>query len=228
MSLFEPFRRHRGVAAPLPLDNVDTDAIFPAAWIQKMDIDYADSLFASWRFLDGRSRENPDFVLNRAPFRRASILVAGHNFGCGSSREHAVWALKAWGFRAVIASSFGDIFHDNCFNNGLLPVTLAPPDLAALRDAVAASEGEGAGKETLVDLEAEQVSAPDGRSFAFRTDPARREGLLQGLDEIGRTLAEATAIESFQERDRARRPWIWTAVTAGYGTPNEKNREDAR
>jgi len=224
MSLFEPFRRHRGIAAPLPVDNVDTDAIFPAAWIQKMEIDYADSLFASWRFLDGRSRENPDFVLNREPFRRASILVAGDNFGCGSSREHAVWALKAWGFRAVVASGFGDIFHDNCFNNGLLPVVLPAAQLARLRAAVAAAAGE----ETVIDLEAERLLAPDGAAYAFQTDPGRREGLLQGLDEIGRTLAEAAAIEGFQERDRARRPWIWTSVEGGCGTPNEKKREDAR
>lgn len=224
MSLFEPFLRHSGIAAPLPVDNVDTDAIFPAAWIQKMEIDYADSLFASWRFLDGRSRENPDFVLNREPFRRASILVAGDNFGCGSSREHAVWALKAWGFRAVVASGFGDIFHDNCFNNGLLPVVLQAAELARLREAVAAAAGEA----TVIDLEAERLLAPDGAVYDFHTDPGRREGLLQGLDEIGRTLAEAAAIEDFQERDRARRPWIWTSVKGGRGTPNEKKREDAR
>jgi 3-isopropylmalate/(R)-2-methylmalate dehydratase small subunit len=206
MSGFEPFRRHTGIAASLLVDNVDTDSIFPAAFIRRMNPDYARALFANWRFRDGHSEENPEFVLNREPARRASILVTGDNFGCGSSREHAVWALKAWGIRAVIARSFGDIFHTNCFKNGLLAVELEPTAHASLAAAVDSTERP----DTTIDLEVCEITAPDGSSLHFTLDPGHRHQLLHGLDEIGLTLENAADIDQFQARDRAQRPWVWT------------------
>ena len=208
MSVFEPLRRHAGIAAPFPFDNVDTDAIFPAHFVRKMDVDYAKTLFANWRFRDGDSDEDPAFVLNREPYRQASILVAGENFGCGSSREHAVWALKAWGIRAVVARSFGDIFHGNCFKNGVLAVALAPEVQADLLGAVEEAQAEA----TVIDLEACEIVAPGGRRIAFEIDPGRRHQLLHGLDEIGLTLEDAAVIEAFQRRHRAARPWIWSSL----------------
>jgi 3-isopropylmalate/(R)-2-methylmalate dehydratase small subunit len=204
----EKLVRLEGVAATLPFDNVDTDAIFPARFIQRMDCDYAAALFADWRFRDGRAEEEPGFVLNLPPFRDATILVGGENFGCGSSREHAVWALAAWGVRVVIARSFGDIFRDNCFKNGLLPIALPEHEHDALDAALEASNN----KRLTVDLAACAIRAPGAAPIRFAIDPDRRALLMEGLDEIGATLREADAIAAFQGTDRARRPWVWAPV----------------
>lgn len=200
----EPFTRLEAVAAPLPRDNVDTDALFPAHFIQRMDVDYATALFANWRFVDGASSENPGFVLNQPAYRGARILVGGENFGCGSSREHAVWALAAYGVRCVVAKSFGDIFHGNCFKNGVLPVTLDDAEVTALfNDLEKAND-----KTIIVDLNSEEVVS-SGRVFRFRTDPGRRRQLLEGLDEIGWTLRHGGEIDRFQGNDRRLRPWVY-------------------
>lgn len=210
MSALQPFRRHVGVAAPLPVDNVDTDTIFPAHWIRRMDADYAGALFANWRFLDGEGDPDPDFVLNRTPYRRASILVTGDNFGCGSSREHAVWALKSWGIRAILARSLGDIFEGNCFKNGLLAVAL---DASAHSEVLSAAQA-ASGADFVVDLEACRIEPANGRSVRFEIAEGRRYQLLNGLDEIGVTLEETDAIDAFQERHREEQPWVWSALEA--------------
>ncbi len=206
----QPFRTHSGIAAPYARDNVDTDAIIPAVAWREAGTDLsklADYLFYDARF-DANGKEVPEFVLNRPPYRRATVLVAGDNFGCGSSREHAPWALLAFGVRVVVASSFGDIFYNNCFKNGLLPVRLDPTALAQLRGSVAQSDGK---QPVSVDLEACAVVGPDGSRFTFEVDAVGREMLLEGVDEIGLTLRHRAEIDAFQARQRQVRPWIYEA-----------------
>jgi 3-isopropylmalate/(R)-2-methylmalate dehydratase small subunit len=199
----ESFVRVRGIAAPLLRINIDTDQIIPGAEIMRSTEDtserWGSGLFANWRYLPDR-RPNPDFVLNQEPWSRAKILLADRNFGCGSSREAAPQALRAFGFRAVIAPSFGGIFFNNSFRHGLLPVELP---IEAVEE-IAKGRGEVA-----VDLENETVTAPDGKSFPFRTPPALRRMLLEGLDEIGFTLSKSPDILAFRQRDRGRRPWAY-------------------
>lgn len=205
----DKFTRVAGVAAPLPRINVDTDAIMPKKWcVSITKSGYGEGLFGDWRYdLDGR--EVPDFVLNRPPYRNATILVAGANYGCGSSRETAVWGHVQFGIRAVVAPSFASIFFENAFKNGLLPVTLPEPVVQQMLDQLAAAPGA-----TMeVDLVAQTVTGPDGARHNFTTDPARREALLQGLDDIGVTLTHAAAIDSFQAADRRNRFWAWPAET---------------
>ncbi len=205
----EKVSRIAGVAAPMMVDNIDTDAIIPVPWMTKADVDFGQALFANWRYQDEAGAvDRPDFILNREPFRGARILVAGTNFGCGSSREHAVWALLGFGIRSVIAPSFSDIFYENSCKNGLLAVSL-PAD--AVADIGAKLDGGDAGLEMTVDLEACTVTGPDARTRPFDIDPARRTALLEGLDEIGMTLKDAEAIAAFQARDRDSRPWIYQA-----------------
>jgi 3-isopropylmalate/(R)-2-methylmalate dehydratase small subunit len=205
----EKVTRIAGVAAPMMMDNVDTDAIIPVPWMTKADVDFGRALFANWRYQDeAGTRERPDFILNRAPFRHARILVAGANFACGSSREHAVWALMGFGIRSVIAPSFSDIFAGNAFKNGLLAVSLPAETVKALGRTL---EGGQAGCEMAVDLDACKITAPGGETIAFDIDPARRAALLEGLDEIGMTLKRGDAISAFQSRDREARPWIYQA-----------------
>ncbi len=200
-----PFIRLEAVAAPMARDNIDTDALFPAHFIKRMDVDYGATLFANWRFTDGIATERPDFVLNRPAYRDTRILVAGENFGCGSSREHAVWALKAFGIRCVIAKSFGDIFHGNCFKNGLLPVALPTEEVdRLLTDLETAAE-----KSLIVDLETEKIIVPGDREIPFATDQGRRRQLLEGLDDIGMTLLHAAGIGRFQDSDKKQRPWVY-------------------
>jgi 3-isopropylmalate/(R)-2-methylmalate dehydratase small subunit len=207
----EKFIRVTGIAAPLPRRNVDTDAIMPKRWCVSISKEgFGAGLFGDWRY-DLAGREVPDFVLNREPWRRARILVAGANYGCGSSREMAVWGHLQFGIRAVIAPSFASIFHNNCFKNGLLPVTL--PD--AVVDKILAELAARPGAEMTVDLVAGTVTAPDGTVHAFAIDPARRAALLEGLDEIGETLRHAAAIDAFQAADRRRRPWAWAPPSTG-------------
>lgn len=203
-----PFRTLSALAAPLPRDNVDTDALFPGHFIQRMDVDFAQALFAGWRF-DGEGRERSDFVLNRAPFRGAEILVAGWNFGCGSSREHAVWALAAWGVRCVIAKSFGDIFFGNCVNNGLLAVQLSETAV----DGLLAALETAAEPRVTVDLQAQTVGGPTGR-LAFEITPERKRRLLEGLDEIDLTLERDAEIAAFTATQRRIRPWVFEALSS--------------
>jgi 3-isopropylmalate/(R)-2-methylmalate dehydratase small subunit len=215
----KPFTQVSGVAAPLPRADVDTDAVIPVPWMKAIEPDYAKALFANWRWKDGDGiNEIPEFVLNRPPFREACILVAGTNFGCGSSREAAVWALLGFGIRCVIAPSFGDIFHENSYKNGLLPLVLPEAQVEALLKALAQGVG---GSRMKVDLEAQVVTAPDGSKRDFKIDASRRSALLAGLDEVGVTLAQRDAIAAFQARDRELRPWIYQPPLDRPITPNE-------
>jgi 3-isopropylmalate/(R)-2-methylmalate dehydratase small subunit len=201
----EPLRRVEGIAAPLPRENIDTDVIIPSREITSPAREgFGAKLFAPWRYLGPGGPENPEFVLNREPWRQARILIAGRNFGCGSSREMAVWALVQFGIRCVIAPSFGAIFRSNCVRNALLPVELPAATVAAL-----AAEAARAPLVLTVDLEACEVRAPDGARHAFTIDRAEREMLLTGMDAIDRTWKHRAAIEAFEAADRERRPWIW-------------------
>ncbi len=205
---------HRGLVAPLDRANVDTDAIIPKQFLKSIRRSgFGPNLFDEWRYLDhgepgmdnSRRPLNPDFVLNQPRYGGASILLARKNFGCGSSREHAPWALDDYGFRVIVAPSFADIFFNNCFKNGLLPVRLPETDVDWLFDQVNAFNGF----ELVVDLPAQQVRTVDGaRSFAFEIDPFRKECLLGGLDEIGLTLRHADAIREFEARRIAEQPWL--------------------
>ena len=199
-----PFRKLTGIAAPLRMINVDTDRIIPKQFLKTIRrTGLGANLFNDMRFTpDGA--EIADFVLNRAPWRDAEILIAGENFGCGSSREHAPWALLDFGIRCVIAPSFGDIFYNNCFKNGILPVTLPDAAVAALMD----QAEQGSNARFSVDLEAREVVPPDGAAIGFEIDPFRRHCLLEGLDDIGLTLEKAAAIDTFEAARRIDRPWL--------------------
>ena len=202
----EKFTTLSAIAAPEMVANVNTDVIIRIERLIRLERDklgpYA---FEAWRFKpDGTP--NPDFVLNQPRWSGAKILVCGDNFGCGSSREGAVWALAGMGIRAVIGSSFGDIFFNNCFQNGVLPVVLSPDSVAQLAREVKASAN---GAPTTIDLEAQEIVGPSGARYAFAVDPTRRRALLEGLDDIGVTLTRAAEIERFQATDRAARPWIY-------------------
>ena len=203
----EPFRRHQGIAAPLYRINVDTDAIIPSREMKRVSREgLGAGLFANWRYADPAARRpNPDFVLNRQPWQQATILLAGANFGCGSSREHAVWALKDFGFRAIIAPSFGSIFHGNCIRNGIVPVTLEDDIVAALAQAAQ----DEPGRRITVDLEALRVIDPDGKQHSFSLGEDARKMLLEGLDPIALTLTYEVVIDEFLERDRDKRPWVY-------------------
>jgi 3-isopropylmalate/(R)-2-methylmalate dehydratase small subunit len=191
-----------GVAAPLRIVNVDTDMIIPKQYLKTIKrTGLGAGLFAEMRFREDGS-ENPDFVLNKPAYRGAKILVAGDNFGCGSSREHAPWALLDFGIRCVISTSFADIFYNNCFKNGILPITVSPEDLEKLFD----DADRGANATLTVDLESQEIRGPDGGTIRFDLDPFRKHCLLNGLDDIGLTLEKAPAIESF-EKKLATRPW---------------------
>jgi 3-isopropylmalate/(R)-2-methylmalate dehydratase small subunit len=200
----EPFTRLDAVAAPMPVPNVDTDQIIPARFLRKSRKDgYGQYLFRDLRFAaDGT--EKPEFVLNQAPYRGASILVADKNFGCGSSREHAVYALWDYGFRVVIAPSFGDIFFGNSFKNGFLPIVLPEETVARLRGAIQAKPGA----RMTVDLAAQTVTGPDGIGHLFEIDAYRKECLLKGIDELDFTLARRDEIAAFEKRLGETTPWL--------------------
>jgi 3-isopropylmalate/(R)-2-methylmalate dehydratase small subunit len=191
-----------GVAAPLRIINVDTDMIIPKQYLKTIKrTGLGSGLFAEMRYREDGS-DNPDFVLNRPAYRKAQILVAGDNFGCGSSREHAPWALLDFGIRCVISTSFADIFYNNCFKNGILPITVSPEDLEKLFD----DAERGANATLTVDLERQEIRGPDGGMIKFDLDGFRKHCLLNGLDDIGLTLEKAPAIDSY-ERKVADRPW---------------------
>ena len=196
------FKQHKGIVVPLDSANVDTDAIIPKQFLQKVNrIGFGKHLFHDWRFLDDAGQQpNPEFVLNQPQFAGASILLARENFGCGSSREHAPWALADYGFKTVIAPSFADIFYGNAINNGMVPVRLKEEEVDALFQLVAAKPGI----EIEVDLEANQVRA-DSLSFGFEIDEFRRYCLLNGLDAIGLTLQHEAAISAFEAKQPS---WI--------------------
>jgi len=210
----EPFIRHTGRVAPLDQSNVDTDAIIPKQYLKSVQrTGFGPNLFDDWRYLDpgepgqdpSERRENPDFVLNQPRFRDAEILLARDNFGCGSSREHAVWAMTDYGFKAVIAPSFADIFYNNSFKNGLLPVKLDAAVLDRLFEAVWAHDEY----RLTVDLERQVVVEPEGSEHPFEVDPFRRECLLHGLDDIALTLQHAAEIRAYEERRAREAPWLF-------------------
>ncbi|WP_405228781.1 3-isopropylmalate dehydratase small subunit [Lentisalinibacter sediminis] len=203
----EPFVQHSGIAAPLLRINIDTDAIIPSREMKRVTKEgLGEGLFANWRYRDVSAREeDPEFVLNREPFRKATILLAGENFGCGSSREHAVWALKDFGFRAIIAPGFGSIFYGNCVRNGILPVRLPEPDIEAIALHVDAEPSQ----QVSIDLPAQTVTDAAGADYAFDIGAGDKEMLLEGLNPIARTMKLDAEILAFRERDRIDRPWIY-------------------
>ena len=210
----QPFRIHTGIVAPLDRANVDTDVIIPKQFLKSIKrAGFGANLFDAWRFLDhgepgmdpSSRRPNPDFVLNEPRYRGASILLARRNFGCGSSREHAPWALADYGFRALIAPSYADIFYNNCFKNGLLPIVL--PDSAV--DRLFADVAAFPGYTLTVDLERQSVRNPNGAlTFNFDIDPFRKRCLLNGWDDIGLTLQHADEIRAFEARRLHEQPWL--------------------
>jgi 3-isopropylmalate/(R)-2-methylmalate dehydratase small subunit len=201
----DKFTKLTGIAAPLPMINVDTDMIIPKQYLKTIKrTGLGKHLFDEMRY-EASGKEIPDFVLNRPAYRKASILVAGENFGCGSSREHAPWALLDFGIRCVIAPSFADIFYNNCFKNGILPIALPKEDVAKLLD----DAERGANAVISVDLEKQEITGPDGGRLRFEIDPFRKHCLLNGLDDIGLTLEKAAAIDSYEGRQRAAQPWLW-------------------
>jgi 3-isopropylmalate/(R)-2-methylmalate dehydratase small subunit len=210
----EPFRMLTGLVAPLDRANVDTDSIIPKQFLKSIKRSgFGPNLFDAWRYLDrgepgvdnSRRPQNPDFVLNDPRYRGASILLARRNFGCGSSREHAPWALLDYGFRAIVAPSFGDIFYNNCFKNGLLPIELTIHEVDRLFADTAAFPGFNLS----IDLEQQTVATPNGSMvFGFEIEPFRKHCLQNGLDDIGLTLAHADEIRAFEAKRLAEQPWL--------------------
>jgi len=210
----EKFVRLEALVAPIDRANVDTDAIIPKQFLKSIKrTGFGVNLFDEWRYLDhgepgmdnSKRTPNPGFVLNQPRYKGAQVLLARDNFGCGSSREHAPWALMDFGFRALIAPSYADIFFNNCFKNGLLPIVLDAASVDQLFREVDATPGY----RLVIDLERQAVTAPGGRSFAFSIDPARRHHLLEGLDEIGLTLKHADEIRAFEAKRKAEQPWLF-------------------
>ena len=200
----DKFTRLTGIAAPMPLVNIDTDMIIPKQFLKTIQRSgLGKNLFDEMRYNPDGS-EIADFVLNQPAYRHAEIIVAGDNFGCGSSREHAPWALLDFGIRCVISTSFADIFYNNCFKNGILPIVLPPEVVEVLLE----DARKGANARITVDLEAETVTTSDGQSFPFKIDSFRRHCLLNGLDDIGLTLEKVAAIDSFETAAATSRPWV--------------------
>jgi 3-isopropylmalate/(R)-2-methylmalate dehydratase small subunit len=188
---------------PLQIANIDTDQIIPKQFLKTVEREgLSRGLFYDFRF-DNEGREKPDFVLNRPEYKGAGVLVAGDNFGCGSSREHAPWALLDFGISCVISTSFADIFYNNCFQNGLLPVVLKADEVATLME-----EAKGGNHLVTVDLESQTVVSPSGKRFSFPIDPQRKNKMLNGLDAIGETLVAARAIDTFEEKRALAQPWL--------------------
>jgi 3-isopropylmalate/(R)-2-methylmalate dehydratase small subunit len=209
----QAFRVHKGLVAPLDRENVDTDAIIPKQFLKSIKRSgFGPNLFDEWRYLDhgepgqdpATRKANPDFVLNQPRYKGASVLLARKNFGCGSSREHAPWALDQYGFRAIVAPSYADIFFNNCFKNGLLPIVLPEHEVARLFDEVAAFPGYA----LTIDLARQRVVKPDGVEFTFEVQDFRKQCLLNGWDDIGLTLRHADKIRAFEAERLARKPWL--------------------
>ncbi len=200
----DKFTTLTGIAAPLPLINIDTDMIIPKQFLKTIERSgLGKNLFDEMRF-DQSGNEIPEFVLNKPAYRDAQILVAGDNFGCGSSREHAPWALLDFGIRCVIAPSFADIFFNNCFKNGILPIPLPQEEVDKLMD----DASNGANATLTIDIEAQEITRPDGQKIAFEIDPFRKHCLLNGLDDIGLSLTKFEAIDAFEATVQSARPWV--------------------
>jgi 3-isopropylmalate/(R)-2-methylmalate dehydratase small subunit len=200
----DKFTTLTGVAAPLPMINIDTDAIIPKQYLKTIErTGLGKYLLYELRY-DEAGNEKPDFVLNKPAYRKAQILVAGENFGCGSSREHAPWALLDYGIRCVIAPSFADIFYNNCFQNGILPIKVPQAVLDKLLD----DASRGSNATITVDLEKQEIRGPDGGCVTFEMDPFRKRCLLEGLDNIGLTLESEKAIGNYEEKVQAAKPWV--------------------
>jgi 3-isopropylmalate/(R)-2-methylmalate dehydratase small subunit len=202
----ESFRKVTAIAAPMMRINIDTDQIIPTLFLGGTDSKgYGKHLFHHHRYLaDGKP--NPEFILNQPPYDKAQVLLADRNFGCGSSRERAPWALREWGFRAIVAPSFGGIFFNNCYRNGIVPAELPIEHVRELVAEVEASKGEG---QVTVDLEAQTVTAPSGKKYAFTAPATLRQMLLEGIDEIAVTLSKQAELDAFRSKDRERRPWAY-------------------
>ncbi len=203
--IMERFTVHTGVAAPMPMINVDTDMIIPKQFLKTIKrTGLGKHLFDEMRYTpDGE--EVADFMLNKPAYRNASILVAGDNFGCGSSREHAPWALLDFGIRCIIAPSFADIFYNNCFKNGILPIVLPKEQVDLLLD----DASRGSNATVTVDLVKQEITGPDGGCIRFEVDPFRKHCLLNGLDDIGLTLQQAASIDAYENQQRGNAPWLW-------------------
>ena len=201
----EKFTRLSGIAAPLEITNVDTDMIIPKQFLKTIKRSgLGKSLFFEMRY-DDAGKESPDFVLNNEPYQRAEILIAGENFGCGSSREHAPWALEDFGFRVIIAPSFADIFFNNCFKNGLLPIVVAATKVDQLFNEVAANEAY----QLAVDLEKQTITTPGGEVIGFEVDEFKKHCLINGLDDIGLTLQHVDDIRAYETRRKQETPWLF-------------------
>ena len=201
----DKFTQISGIAAPMPLVNIDTDMIIPKQFLKTIKRSgLGKNLFDEMRF-DRDGKENPDFVLNKPQYRQAQILVAGDNFGCGSSREHAPWAIEDYGFNTVISTSFADIFYSNCFKNGIIPIKVTTAELDALMAEISANEGV----EFTVDLEAEKLTTPGGIVIKIEVDPFRKQSLLEGLDDIAWSLKHEDKITAFEEKHKQQLPWLW-------------------
>ncbi len=199
----DKFTTLTAVAAPLPMVNIDTDKIIPARYLKTIKRSgLGEGLFRDLRF--GKGGEKTDFVLNQPAYAKAQVLVVGDNFGCGSSREHAPWALLDFGIRCVIGTSFADIFHNNCFKNGILPIVLPKEEVDKLMD----DAERGANATITIDLEAQTIQGPDGGTIHFDVDPWRKHCLLNGLDDIGLTLEKASAIDAFEAKQQQSEPWL--------------------
>ncbi len=210
----KPFTLHQGLVAPLDRANVDTDAIIPKQFLKSIKRSgFGPNAFDEWRYLDhgepgmdnSQRKLNPDFVLNQARYQGASVLLTRENFGCGSSREHAPWALEDYGFRTVIAPSYADIFFNNCFKNGMLPIVLSDAIVDSLFKAVEANNGY----QLTIDLQKQTVNTPDGQSYSFEVDAVRKHNLLNGFDDIGLTLQHVAAIQAFETKHKAAQPWLF-------------------
>ncbi len=208
----KPFTKLTGIAAPLPMINVDTDKIIPAKWLKTIKrTGLGVALFESMRYEDDGTTEKSDFVLNNEPYRNAEILIADDNFGCGSSREHAPWALLDFGIRCVIAPSFADIFNNNCYKNGILPIVLPKEQVDILLQEAA----DARDPTFTIDLEKQEIHRPTGNEvFRFEVDPHKKHCLLNGIDDIGQTMERKAKIDDFETRQRTSEPWLYRGEVA--------------
>ncbi len=201
----QPYNKHESIAALMNRSNVDTDQIIPKQFLKKVERSgFGVHLFHDWRYNEDGS-DNPDFELNNPAFQGAKILVTDDNFGCGSSREHAPWAIADYGFNTIISTSYADIFYNNCFKNSILPIIASKEQLHALMDEISANEGT----KFTVDLENQQLITPAGNGFKFEIDPFRKSNMLKGLDDIGLTLQHTDKIDEYETRHKQDYPWLW-------------------
>lgn len=203
----KPFVKHEGLAVTIDRANIDTDAIIPKQFLRKIErTGFGIHLFHDWRFLDDAgTKPNPEFELNQERYKGASVLVTRDNFGCGSSREHAPWALEDFGFKTILAPSYADIFYNNCFKNGMLPVVLKASEIDELFEEVIKTPGS----KITVDLPSQKVVSPKGKEYSFEVDPVRKENLLNGWDDIGLTLRFEASITDFEKLQKSREPWLY-------------------